>query len=172
MGETCLLLHPHPGPPPQRRRKHLPETVEHCGKVTRDINRDRTTISAPDVTDRAVAKGALSPTRRPNRVQFVDELHESLSRSGVNDGRFLELAVRGAMDNCTRNCPRGPATKHVRYQIGATVNAIAAQLGRSVHSVYRSLRRIHQWLFDCIRHNETRQSRNCEPREQRFLGAC
>jgi RNA polymerase sigma-70 factor, ECF subfamily len=39
-----------------------------------------------------------------------------------------------------------------RYSVGATVEAIAAELGRSVHSVYRALRRIHRTLFDCIRH--------------------
>lgn len=37
-----------------------------------------------------------------------------------------------------------------RYKIGATVEAIAAEMGRSVHWVYRALRRIHQSLFDCV----------------------
>lgn len=37
-----------------------------------------------------------------------------------------------------------------RYQIRASVSAIAAESERSVHSVYRSLRRIHQALFDCV----------------------
>jgi RNA polymerase sigma-70 factor, ECF subfamily len=39
-----------------------------------------------------------------------------------------------------------------RYRIGATVEAIAAELGRSIHSVYRALRRIHQTLFTCVQH--------------------
>ena len=37
-----------------------------------------------------------------------------------------------------------------RYQVGATIETIAAQTGRSVHAVYRELRRIHRRLFDCI----------------------
>lgn len=37
-----------------------------------------------------------------------------------------------------------------RYQIGASVEKIADDMQRSVHAVYRSLRRIHQALFECV----------------------
>lgn len=37
-----------------------------------------------------------------------------------------------------------------RYAPGATVNSLAEQIGRSVKTVYGSLARIHQALFDCV----------------------
>jgi IS30 family transposase len=55
-----------------------------------------------------------------------------------------------------------------RYQIGATVEVIAAQLGRSVHSVYRSLRRIHQWLFECIQRDERGPNRAGNAEKERL----
>lgn len=37
-----------------------------------------------------------------------------------------------------------------RYREGATTATAAAELGRSVDSVYKALNRIHQALFDCV----------------------
>ena len=37
-----------------------------------------------------------------------------------------------------------------RYDDGAAVRSVAANVGRSAHSVYKSLSRIHRDLFDCI----------------------
>ena len=37
-----------------------------------------------------------------------------------------------------------------RYDDGATVRSVAANVGRSADSVYKSLSRIHRDLFDCI----------------------
>jgi RNA polymerase sigma-70 factor, ECF subfamily len=37
-----------------------------------------------------------------------------------------------------------------RYESGAAVRAVAADLGRSVQAVYRALNRIHLALLDCI----------------------
>jgi RNA polymerase sigma-70 factor, ECF subfamily len=37
-----------------------------------------------------------------------------------------------------------------RYDEEATIRAIAASVGRSTDAVYKSLRRIHRALFDCI----------------------
>jgi RNA polymerase sigma-70 factor (ECF subfamily) len=82
---------------------------------------------------------------------FGDRLHES-----------LEQATRSAMDaidsrleslgDCYHKLPEADRRLiDARYHVGATVEAIAAQLGRSVHSVYRALRRIHEALFDCVR---------------------
>lgn len=46
-----------------------------------------------------------------------------------------------------------------RYGQETAVDRIAAQLGRSVHSVYRSLRRIHRALFECVRHAQSPEER-------------
>jgi len=42
-----------------------------------------------------------------------------------------------------------------RYQKDATHRDVAAQLGRSVSAVYKSLSRIHDLLFDCIQRKVT-----------------
>ena len=103
-----------------------------------------------------------------DRVQFVDELHESLSEAALTMAGSLNSQFE-TLDNCYAKLSAGDRQLiDARYQIGATVDAIAAQLGQSVHSVYRSLRRIHQWLFDCIRRDETRQSRTASPERGRL----
>ena len=56
-----------------------------------------------------------------------------------------------ALDECRRKLPdQDRQLIAARYRAGATVEAIADKTGQSVHSVYRALRRIHQWLFECI----------------------
>jgi hypothetical protein len=45
-----------------------------------------------------------------------------------------------------------------RFRSGVTVEAIAAELARSIHSVYRSLRRIYKTLFDCVQHQQEREA--------------
>jgi RNA polymerase sigma-70 factor, ECF subfamily len=52
-----------------------------------------------------------------------------------------------------------------RYRLGVSVEAIAAEMGRSVHSIYRALRRIHQWLFDCVQ-IALEQGRQAEAQQQ------
>jgi RNA polymerase sigma-70 factor, ECF subfamily len=47
-----------------------------------------------------------------------------------------------------------------RYRIGQAVETIATELGRSIHSVYRALRRIHVSLFDCIRRSQHEERRS------------
>jgi RNA polymerase sigma-70 factor (ECF subfamily) len=82
---------------------------------------------------------------------FSRELHELLDESA--------LAAVGSMDwrfEALGDCYRKLSEEDrqlldARYQAGSTVEAIAAAAGRSVHSVYRALRRIHESLFDCVR---------------------
>ena len=75
------------------------EPVERCGQSSDqyqpgpDNNFPRLGITVE------VQNHALSPTQRPRPRQFVDEPARVIKRSGVNDGRFLELAV-GDLDNC------------------------------------------------------------------------
>ena len=74
-------------------------------------------------------------------------LHESaLAAVGSMDWRFE------ALGDCYRKLSKEDRRLlDARYQAGSTVEAIAAAAGRSVHSVYRALRRIHTSLFDCVR---------------------
>ena len=38
----------------------------------------------------------------------------------------------------------------LRYEPGATVEAIARQIGRSTKAVYNALARIRTWLLECV----------------------
>jgi RNA polymerase sigma-70 factor, ECF subfamily len=68
-----------------------------------------------------------------------------------------------ALGDCYRKLPDDDRLLiDARYRVGATVEAIAAETGRSVHSVYRALRRIHEALFECV--EETcREEKEAQP---------
>jgi RNA polymerase sigma-70 factor, ECF subfamily len=58
-----------------------------------------------------------------------------------------------ALGDCYRKLPEEDRNLvDARYHVGSSVEAIAVALGRSVHSIYRALRRIHQSFFDCVQH--------------------
>ncbi len=73
-------------------------------------------------------------------------LTQDLERWGSELG-----AQRQALASCVDRLP--PEDRDLierRYSSQATVRLLAEQLGCSVDSVYRSLRRIHQMLFRCV----------------------
>ena len=37
-----------------------------------------------------------------------------------------------------------------RYELGATIKSVALAVGRSVEGLYKSMRRIHDTLYDCV----------------------
>ena len=37
-----------------------------------------------------------------------------------------------------------------RYELGATIKSVALAVGRSVEGLYKSMRRIHNTLYDCV----------------------
>ena len=47
----------------------------------------------------------------------------------------------------------------LRYQVCATIREVALQVGRSPDSVYKSLNRIHNQLFSCIRTELSKENR-------------
>jgi RNA polymerase sigma-70 factor, ECF subfamily len=82
---------------------------------------------------------------------FTDRLYAALDKATLAAIDSLDSRLE-SLGDCYERLPQDD--RHLidaRYRIGATVEAIAAELGRSVHSVYRALRRIHRILFDCIR---------------------
>lgn len=58
---------------------------------------------------------------------------------------------RALADCCEKLSPQDRELLDRRYAPGARVDTVASELGRSLHQVYRSLRRIHQSLQDCVR---------------------
>lgn len=113
----------------------------------------------PETTFRAWAMRVaqievLRYRQRKGRRQklFSDQLYAVLdeaTRTAVDsfDSRLDSLG------DCYHKLPeKDRGLIDARYRIGATAEAIAAELGRSVHSIYRALRRIHETLFACVQH--------------------
>jgi RNA polymerase sigma-70 factor, ECF subfamily len=65
----------------------------------------------------------------------------------------VDMDVRSqALSQCLELLPAGD--RHLlsaRYSPGATTRFVSESMNRSVDSVYRSLRRIHESLFNCVR---------------------
>jgi len=78
---------------------------------------------------------------------------ETISDAAMADGR------RQALAHCIQKLPE----KHrrlvaARYEPGASVNAIAAELGKQPKAVSETLRRIRRMLLDCIENNLGREA--------------
>lgn len=64
-----------------------------------------------------------------------------------------------ALQHCIDKLPeRDRELLHLRYQPGATIKHVAARVGRSVHTVYEALNRIHCQLLVCIRRTLAQES--------------
>ena len=81
---------------------------------------------------------------------FSDRLHAALDETALAAINEVDPRLESLGDCYHKLSEEDRRLIDARYQIGSTVEAIAAELGRSVHSVYRALRRIHQALFDCV----------------------
>ena len=90
---------------------------------------------------------------------FSDRAYDALDQAAATAIDQLDLRLE-SLGDCYRKLPDDDRKViDARYRIGMAVEVIAAELGRSVHSVYRALRRIHGSLFECIRrlqHEERR----------------
>lgn len=92
------------------------------------------------------------------RKLFRDETQLMLDQVALAAMDSLDLRLE-PLNDCYRKLSEDDRQLLVaRYRVGEAVENIAAQMGRSVHQVYRALRRIHGALFDCVRnlqHKET-----------------
>jgi RNA polymerase sigma-70 factor (ECF subfamily) len=88
--------------------------------------------------------------QRRGGVSFSPELLDELAAEYERQEPALD-ARREALPGCVEKLP--PADRelvqHV-YGQGVEVAALAEQTGRQSTSIYRSLRRIRQMLFDCV----------------------
>ena len=103
----------------------------------------------------------LSYRRRERRRHklFSDQAYAALDHAAFLAMEQLDVRLE-ALGDCYRKLPEDDRNLlDARYRIGLTVEAIAAELGRSVHSIYRALRRIHGSLFDCIRRLQQKEQK-------------
>ena len=90
---------------------------------------------------------------------FTDQLYDVLDKA--TSAAMESVGTRlDSLNDCYRRLPQDDRRLiDARYRIGTTVEVIASELGRSVHSVYRALRRIHQNLFDCVGRTQRQEER-------------
>lgn len=73
------------------------------------------------------------------------------------DQQMLETSTRedtrqAALAECVQKLAASDRQLvEARYKAGATTQSVADAVGRSVDAIYRSLRRIHKALFECVR---------------------
>jgi RNA polymerase sigma-70 factor (ECF subfamily) len=89
-------------------------------------------------------------SRRRVPQVFSDAFCEAVDHEIVALGDALDGQYRALADCFARLTPRDREIVERRYQPGATTKQVAESLERSIHSVYRSLVRIHQSLLECM----------------------
>lgn len=94
----------------------------------------------------------LEYRRRTSKAPFgfSPEVLEQLAERARAEDEGLERRRR-ALEGCSRKLsPGDQALLEECYAPGAKVGEIAGHKGRSSTSLYRSLRRVRQWLSECV----------------------
>ena len=95
---------------------------------------------------------ALQSRRRKgtSNIVFGEQVERLLENAAVASRDQLDARFH-ALADCLRKLPAVDRELiDARYLPGATTKAVADQWERSTDAIYRSLRRIHKSLFDCV----------------------
>jgi RNA polymerase sigma-70 factor (ECF subfamily) len=95
---------------------------------------------------------ALTFRKRQTRdkLRFSETLVQQLAANAAATADSTDRRQE-ALEQCLKKLPgTDQDLLRRRYESGAPVQAVAADLGRSVAGVYRALQRIHLALLDCI----------------------
>jgi RNA polymerase sigma-70 factor (ECF subfamily) len=88
--------------------------------------------------------------RRHKTVLCGTEFLETVDRVIAARADTLD-AQYAALSQCIEKLhPRDRDLIDRRYRVGATPKMLADQIGRSLTTIYKSLRRIHSGLFECV----------------------
>ena len=83
-------------------------------------------------------------------AELSDTVYELLDEEAWQSMSSLDVQMR-ALAGCFNKLPVSDREiVDARYQEGATPKALAQSFGRSLDAIYRTLRRIHKSLFECI----------------------
>jgi RNA polymerase sigma-70 factor (ECF subfamily) len=90
--------------------------------------------------------------RQRCRVQFSQAMLERVAETASEQASALQLVDRReALASCIERLPaRDRDLLARRFTQGASIQSIAAQVGRSADAVYKALARIRRGLFDCV----------------------
>jgi RNA polymerase sigma-70 factor, ECF subfamily len=84
------------------------------------------------------------------RVKFDEGLLATVAADVESMREELDLGRQTLLD-CIDELPSDDRDLlQRRYELGATIKSVAAAVGRSVEGMYKSMRRIHDTLYDCV----------------------
>lgn len=86
-----------------------------------------------------------------SRVQFSDEAVEALENETAGMLTKMDHRLEVLQSCLAKLAERDKRLVHMRYEQDAAPNTIAEHIGKSVHSVYKRLAKIHDMLLQCIR---------------------
>lgn len=95
--------------------------------------------------------------RARDRLSFGDEVFELLAQTATDHAETLE-AERRVLEICLSKLPR--EQRHLvrsAYAPGVRIDLLAARLGRTAMSLYKSLHRIRLTLMECTRRELARE---------------
>jgi RNA polymerase sigma-70 factor (ECF subfamily) len=91
-------------------------------------------------------------TTQSRRLAFSIDLRDALIAEVANNNAEAASADLTALTSCmARLAENDRKVMTLCYAQGETVSRIADEMGRSPQSIHNSLRRIRNWLLDCIR---------------------
>ena len=133
------------------------------GRVIGDLPRLESPPEAEQFADRAALKVARVEVQR--LLKDERDVGERLERAQLTAATASNAyqSARASFENwlATRRATTDPQQDQelvrLRYEMGATVDSVAAAVERSADAVYKALNRIHYQLLHCIRRKLAQQ---------------
>jgi RNA polymerase sigma-70 factor (ECF subfamily) len=100
-------------------------------------------------------------TSRRSPIRFSQTLLERVAETAMEHSATLQINERSeALADCVdKLAARDRDLLRRRFAEGATTRSTAAEVGRSIEAVYKSLSKIRQALFDCVTRTLEREGR-------------
>ena len=87
-----------------------------------------------------------------DRHRFSDEFTERIAAMASGEMLDITQARQMALERCLKKLPtKDRDVIQRRYRSGASVRAVAEELGRSTRGIYKALSRVHRMLYQCVR---------------------
>ena len=84
-------------------------------------------------------------------VSLAEGVEELLDREVIQSAAKQDSRLQALADCIQKLSPADRQVIDARYQAGETPQSVAGNMGRSIDSIYRTLRRVHKLLFECVR---------------------
>jgi len=88
--------------------------------------------------------------QKRGRLLFNDEFLQTVAEETVEMDEELVARQRALADCVEKLSPTDREMIRLRYEDGATAATIGERLSRSVHAIYKAMKRIRRTLYDCV----------------------